>query len=457
MKWKTQSKTFSAISFVVVIVISLLSCSDTNDTSYTVVPSVVTDNRTDIASFDFVDQNYQKGDILLLRLNRTGFGVEEVEVMFEATYNSYGERLIFCKTIDGLVVGRGDSGSPLLTQDGKVIGSLCYGFYNVNHQFVARAIDDVLDVGTTVGEKTTSKKFEPIGLSYQFVGVDQEELDKFKKIAPPEFFKNKLVSAEAVSNRQHKYSKSNGPSDFEIPDEIIPGNSISVVEIRGTAIEYYATGTISYMQDNFAYAFGHKYEDLGEIEKPVYLSKMTTLIESSEIAFKYSEITNSYFGMLTHDEFEGIKIDTTRVAQTFTVTSAIEIADSFVRNDQHIVAIGGLATANPSYVAGEPNYSEDELFYNHLTTSYLLYNYLFKEGFDGEDEIALMGSIDIEFEEGGVFEFSFAFRLLMRYDEDITLDDMLNFLIEAEIDWDIYGGHIKSVDFEVQAQKYIDV
>ena len=453
MKWKTQSKTFSAISFVVVIVISLLSCSDTNDTSYTVVPSVVTDNRTDIASFDFVDQNYQKGDILLLRLNRTGFGVEEVEVMFEATYNSYGERLIFCKTIDGLVVGRGDSGSPLLTQDGKVIGSLCYGFYNVNHQFVARAIDDVLDVGTTVGEKTTSKKFEPIGLSYQFVGVDQEELDKFKKIAPPEFFKNKLVSAEAVSNRQHKYSKSNGPSDFEIPDEIIPGNSISVVEIRGTAIEYYATGTISYMQDNFAYAFGHKYEDLGEIEKPVYLSKMTTLIESSEIAFKYSEITNSYFGMLTHDEFEGIKIDTSKEAETFLVSSTIKIGNVFEREDNHMVARGNLTSDSPYYtpynLGGDPNYSEEEFFYSFLTTTYLLYRYLSREGFGDEDVIHMLGNIEIEFEETEPFYFSFSRSYLMK-DHNVTLDEALSTAIEEAIDWDTCEGHIKSVNFNVQ-------
>ena len=87
--------------------------------------------------------SFKRGDPLKLRLNRTGKRIDEYTVYFDSLYSG-GERLVLLNTGSDLFIGAGDSGSPVLTSDGKVVAALCYGWRDNKRFFAARAIEDML-------------------------------------------------------------------------------------------------------------------------------------------------------------------------------------------------------------------------------------------------------------------------------------------------------------------------
>ena len=83
----------------------------------------ITTPPTGYAAFSTLS-SLQSGDALKLRLNRTGTQIDEHTVYFDSIYDG-GERLLLLKTDKKLIVGAGDSGSPVLTEEGKMVAALC--------------------------------------------------------------------------------------------------------------------------------------------------------------------------------------------------------------------------------------------------------------------------------------------------------------------------------------------
>src|SRR4030042_4892398 len=143
------------IIYTIIILISALinqSCKD-NITNYIDDPDelpsgkIITSNPSGILTFEEASL-LKPGTKLKLRINRTATEVIEYDITFNGVYDFEEERLIMCTTPHNLPIGSGDSGSPILTEDGKVIGALCYGWEFAKNQFAARAIEDMLAIKT---------------------------------------------------------------------------------------------------------------------------------------------------------------------------------------------------------------------------------------------------------------------------------------------------------------------
>ncbi len=268
--------------------------------------------------------SFAPGTRMRLLLNRQGTEVRSYEVTFEGALKDGTERLIIARTPPTLVVGAGDSGSPLLTEDGRVAGILCYGYFGANYQFLARAIDDVVAVGPAalppaLAKAQSAKAMQTLPLSYQASGIDQKML---LRLGVPEKYRARfnLVEGSGSSLRKsHQASSSTG---------LIPGMSIALHEVSGDVISFYAVGTISAVSDSLIHAFGHSYAALANrlVAKPITLASMQSMIESVFFAMKAAQSIDQPVGTLIRDDFNAVLIDRRKTAPT--ITSTVKIRGS---------------------------------------------------------------------------------------------------------------------------------
>ncbi|MBI9066330.1 MAG: hypothetical protein JEZ09_03485 [Salinivirgaceae bacterium] len=274
---------------------------DSEGLEETSIARTVSNNPVATFSFEQVTE-MQKGTKMYLRVNRTGFSVEEHMIVFEGTLEDAGERLIVCKTLNGLKIGQGDSGSPILTADGKVAGVLCYGFNANSTQFIARAIEDVLSINNnnkSLNRNLNSNyyKIEP----YFYMSGITGDMPKYVKKGV------NLVDIPVQNNSLKSTS-----DKLSEPASLISGMSISASIIQGDVINYGAVGTASYIKDEMIYAFGHPFMNKDPYGTPVFYADMITLIESNGDypSYKLSAPTDYFIGIIVEDKTEGILITT---------------------------------------------------------------------------------------------------------------------------------------------------
>jgi hypothetical protein len=283
-----------------------------------------------------------KGTLLKLRINRTASEVLEYTVTFDGTYEMAGERLIFCTTPEKLIVGAGDSGSPLLTEDGKVVGALCYGFSFANNQFAARAIEDMTTINTIAAISSESGKkisslFKEMDLVWYVNGMDKNRLNKYHG--------NKASALYGENTQFYKLQPIQKKSaSIATVDTVIPGNSIAVMLVSGDLFSMGAIGTLSYIKsDHKVLAFGHSFGAL-PISARTVLANMVTMINSGEEAFKVAVPSTSVIGSLIKDTETGVVIDPAVIPQEFahslvmnlTGTTALEYGSQITLN--HTIA-----------------------------------------------------------------------------------------------------------------------
>lgn len=275
--------------------------------------NVVTERISETVPFETVQQ-MPAGETLYLHINRTGTTVEQCEVELYGTMVESGERLIVAKVKGSdVTVGNGDSGSPLVTKEGKVVGALCYGFPGDRVLFIARAIDDLNNLKGTDSRANTA--FEPLGLSSYISGISKSDYEKFSQRKGS----RSVVNSDDITFVDLETSQIS--SRTAVP-ALIGGMSIEVSEVRGDVLNFGSVGTISSVSEDAIRAFGHSYENGGENtgRKPVYLSSMLSMVNSYSKTFKLSSSTNTYVGALVNDAVEGIVISPSIVAETIPVT-----------------------------------------------------------------------------------------------------------------------------------------
>lgn len=271
----------------------------------------VTDNPVQTLSFQDA-KGLKSGTTLKLRLNRTGSEVKEYTVKFDGTYDMNGEHLIYCTTDESLVVGQGDSGSPLLTMDGKVVGALCYGFYFSNYQFAARTIEDLIAIDPTSSLKTIvkgkSNLFNDLGIVHYAMGVDEKCLERYNKQGT-QFNNSNTIFIKNQPAELKSVTKSIATA--------IPGNSIAINIVSGDLYTMGAIGTLSYItKNNKLLAFGHEF-GIFPLSARTTLANMVTMINSTQIAYKMAVPTDQALGCMTSDTQNGILIDPLATAQEF--------------------------------------------------------------------------------------------------------------------------------------------
>lgn len=83
-----------------------------------------------------------------------------------------------------------------------------------------------------------------------------------------------------------------------------PGDPVGAVLLKGD-FNVAASGTVTYVDGNHVYAFGHPFLDMGEINFPMATSEVVTVLPSLANSFKFSN-TGSIVGVLRQDRAAGI-------------------------------------------------------------------------------------------------------------------------------------------------------
>jgi hypothetical protein len=264
--------------------------------------------------------------------------VEKFDVEILGVLNNIGpdQNLILAK-VDHPVVARagviaGMSGSPIYI-DGKVIGALAYAWQFAKEPVAGiTPIDEMLRISARLSPAGAS----PAGAAPRMSAI--EMLSAMAKSKPEEAF-NKLIASSAVA-----VSSLTGAKRIALPMSLssfsaetiqrfsphleqlgfvavpagaasatttknakstfAPGDAISAVLLSGD-FNVASSGTVTHVDGDHIYAFGHPFLDMGEINFPMATSEVVTVLPSVANSFKFSN-TGSVVGVLRQDRAAGI-------------------------------------------------------------------------------------------------------------------------------------------------------
>jgi hypothetical protein len=269
-----------------------------------------------------------------------GTKVEKFDVEILGVLNNIGpdQNLILAK-VDHPVVARagiiaGMSGSPIFI-DGKVIGALAYA-WQFSKEPVAgiTPIEEMLKISRVRAPAGAS----PAGATPRMTSV--EMLSALAKNKPAAMF-DQLVKGMAAtpvnatggvrrislpmsvssfsSETVQRFSPyleqlgfvavpsgaaSTSTTSSNQATTFAPGDPVGAVLLNGD-FNVAASGTVTYIDGDHVYAFGHPFLDMGEINFPMATSDVVTVLPSLASSFKFSN-TGPIVGVLQQDRAAGI-------------------------------------------------------------------------------------------------------------------------------------------------------
>ena len=251
-----------------------------------------------------------------------------------------GQNLILAR-VDSPVIRRagviaGMSGSPIFI-DGKVIGALAFAWQFAKEPVAGiTPIEEMLKLSQVVRPAGAS----PAGATPRLTGMEllkalssdkpQDSLDAFVKtmaalpvstpgngamrialpmsvgsFAPetiqrfsPYFEQLGFVTVPSGASSTSTAQAANAKTSFD------PGDPVGAVLLTGD-FNVAATGTVTYVDGEHIYAFGHPFLDMGEINFPMATSEVVTVLPSLSSSFKFSN-TGPIVGVLRQDRAAGI-------------------------------------------------------------------------------------------------------------------------------------------------------
>lgn len=236
----------------------------------------------------------------------------------------------------GVIAGM--SGSPIYI-DGKVIGALAYGWQFAKEPICGiTPIDEMLKIASRTGRSASEQVasasprvsapeflkalaenkpeavFEKIASS--FSGKPMTAVSGAKPIAVPlslssfapetiQRFGQYLDQMGFVAVPAGASSGSSKPTTIEDAKKpFAPGDPIGAVLLAGD-FNVAATGTVTHVDGNNVYAFGHPFLDIGEVDFPMAKSEIVTVLPSLASSFKMAN-TGSVVGAFHQDRASGI-------------------------------------------------------------------------------------------------------------------------------------------------------
>ncbi len=258
---------------------------------------LVADNPAVTVPFAAARAELQVGDTLDVRLNRSGYEVRQYPVTFLGILTSAADHLFVFKMQDAsVIVGHGDSGSPVLDSQGRVIAVLCYGVDGDRYQFMARAIDDVVAISQARSLSEAISAFTPLGLA------------AFSTVGRPWTLGTVPGPASVPALRSARASRS------LLDGTTIPGQSVAVLLVSGPIVNEGWVGTLSFLQSGTGYLFGHSatgnLASSSPVALPVFSASMVTMLDSSPSPSKLAQVEGQpYLGNMVKDTFFGGLLD----------------------------------------------------------------------------------------------------------------------------------------------------
>jgi SpoIVB peptidase S55 len=269
-----------------------------------------------------------------------GTQIEKFEVEILGVLENIGpEQNLILARVDSPVVRRagiiaGMSGSPVFV-DGKVIGALAYAWQFAKEPVAGiTPIDEMLKIAhrtrpagaslvdaaprmsgaellNALVEKKTDAAFEKMlgGLSAHAVST----ISGAKRIALPMSLSS--FAPETISRFTPQFEKlgfvavpsgasSTSTTANKGKKTFAPGDPVGAVLLHGD-FNVAASGTVTYVDGDKVYAFGHPFLDMGEISFPMATSEVVTVLPSMASSFKFSN-TGHIVGGFRQDRAAGI-------------------------------------------------------------------------------------------------------------------------------------------------------
>ncbi len=250
----------------------------------------------------------------------SGTRVEEFQVEVLGVLDNIGpqQSIILARLSGGPLantgVMQGMSGSPVYI-DGRLAGAVALGFPDAKEAIAGiRPIEEMLRVDPDT--KTTALASIPARAKYAAGGMRLEEIATpvsfagFTAAALEHF--GPQLRALGMDPRQGVSGGGNPPAKLGDPKLLEPGSMISVQLMSGD-MNVSADGTITTIDGNRMYAFGHRFLATGPTNMPFARSEVLALLPATSSSFKISKATE-WMGTITADRDTAISGITGRSA-----------------------------------------------------------------------------------------------------------------------------------------------
>ncbi len=245
-----------------------------------------------------------------VRAGQTGVGrtvfagsrVEEFQVEILGILENIGPRqsIILARLRGGPLaqtgVMQGMSGSPVYI-DGKLVGAVALGFPGAKEAIAGiRPIEEMLRVEPAPGRAiarlkadVSGARLEELATPLAFAGFSAGTLDRF---AEP-------LKALGMDPRQGVSGNGSIPDALGDPTRLEPGSMISVQLLTGD-MSVSADGTVTAIDGEKLYAFGHRFLSTGTTDFPFASAEVMALLPNISSSFKISRAAE-WMGTITED------------------------------------------------------------------------------------------------------------------------------------------------------------
>ncbi len=227
---------------------------------------------------------------------------------------------------DGGVIA-GMSGSPVYI-NGRLVGSVSYGLTGFPRKPIAgiTPIEDILKVAAPPAAPVTSVEISDIKIDFsrentkRVAEAIRRELSARLNFSPARaltpiklFASSSGFTSESVSFLQGLFvplqSLAVKPEidPRKLPADMFslrPADAVAIPLVRGDA-SYTATGTVTHVDGQKVYVFGHPFFNLGTVDFPLHKAEVISVVPSYDESFKLAT-TRNQVGAVRQDRFSGV-------------------------------------------------------------------------------------------------------------------------------------------------------
>ncbi len=234
---------------------------------------------------------------------------------------------LFSPELENMGIVSGMSGSPVYI-NGKIIGAVSYGF-----GFSKKPIGGITPIEDILKTDTYNKKSFKINISDIKVDFGKKNISKIWDLIEKKLVErvNYSPNSNLVPIKLISYSRGMVPTVTNRLNSIFtPLSSLSNLKVRSNLIkvkdedffkireadaaaiplvrgdfEYSSSGTVSYVDGNKVYLFGHPFFNLGKVSFPLHKAEVITIVPSYQSPFKLSA-SKHMIGTVTQDRFSAV-------------------------------------------------------------------------------------------------------------------------------------------------------